>query len=215
VQDLGIPGVVLMENAARGAVEATRELLRHRLGTVWIFCGPGNNGGDGYAMARWFAIFGARVELVSCSAPEESRGDAAIMRGIAAQLGIPDHRVREKADLDRLAPHLAESSLIVDSLLGTGFHGSVREPLDHAIRAINAARVTQSPMVVAVDLPSGLDADTGLPANATVRADLTVTFIAPKLGFAADSAREFVGQVEVVGIGVPPDLIEAVRREVD
>lgn len=211
IHELGIPGVVLMENAARGAAEESRGFLRHRPGTTWILCGPGNNGGDGYAMARWFANFGAPVELISFVEPEKSRSDAAVMRKIAARLGITDHVCRDAADLDRLAPCLSESPLIIDALLGTGSEGEVRAPLDHAIRVINAARSTQCPRVVAVDLPSGLDADSGLPATTTVRADLTVTFVAPKLGFDVDGAKQYTGEIQVAGIGVPPSLIEAVR----
>jgi NAD(P)H-hydrate epimerase len=211
IHELGIPGVVLMENAARGATEAARAWLGRCPADVRIFCGPGNNGGDGYAMARWFTIYGAAVELISCVPPEASRGDAAVMRGIAAELGIVDHVVRDASDLDSLMPRLAESDLIIDALLGTGSSGAVRSPLDHAIRVINAARATGGPRVVAVDLPSGLDADTGTAAATTVRADLTTTFVAPKLGFEAPQAREYTGHVEVVGIGVPPALVEAVR----
>jgi len=211
IHELGIPGVVLMENAARGAAEAARELLGSARGTVWIFCGPGNNGGDGYAMARWFTIFGIPVELVSCVPPEASRSDAAVMRKVAAALGITEHVAREAADYDLLAPRLADSALIVDALLGTGTSGAVRAPLDHAIRVINAARATQGSRVLAVDLPSGLDADTGAPAATTVCADLTTTFVAPKLGFDLPGAREYTGAVLVIGIGVPPTLVEAVR----
>lgn len=211
IHELGIPGVVLMENAARGAAEESRGFLRHQSGTVRILCGPGNNGGDGYAMARWFTIYGAHVELISFCEPQKTRGDAAVMREIAARLGIADHVCRDAAALDRFAPRLAESPLIVDALLGTGSQGEVRAPLDHAIRAVNAARASGHPRVVAVDVPSGLDADTGVPAEATVRADLTVTFVAPKLGFEVEGARLYTGEVRVVGIGVPPSLIESVR----
>ena len=212
IHELGIPGIVLMENAARGAAEAARDLLGSARGTVWIFCGPGNNGGDGYAMARWFTIFGMQVELISCVPPEASRGDAAVMRKIAAALHITDHVAREAADYDRLAQRLSEAALIVDALLGTGSSGAVRSPLDQAIRVINAARATQGPRVLAVDLPSGLDADTGAAAATTVRADVTTTFVAPKPGFDVPGARDYTGSVEVIGIGVPPALVEAVRN---
>lgn len=213
IDELGIPGVVLMENAARGAAEAARDLIGERSGTIWILCGPGNNGGDGYAMARWFTIFGRRVELISFAPVEATRGDAAVMRRITAQLGIVDHVVDDARGPDAFAAQLAEAPLIVDALLGTGFQGEVRAPLDRGIEAINAARATSGPRVVAVDLPSGLDADTGRAARTTVRADLTVSFVAPKLGFAANGAREFTGDVRVAEIGVPPALIEAVRAE--
>lgn len=214
IEKLGIPGIVLMENAARGVAEVARRLLDGRRGSVWIFCGAGNNGGDGYAMARWFTIFGATVRVVGFANSRAQRGDAARMRSICMQLGIAEHIVRESAELDALSTELAEATLIVDALLGTGFHGSVRAPYDLAIRAINSAHATSNVPIVAVDLPSGLDADTGVADDATVRASLTATLVAPKLGFAAPGALEFTGRVEVVGIGVPTTLVDEVRAEV-
>jgi len=213
IHELGIPGIVLMENAAREAANIALEWLGAAPGTTWIFCGPGNNGGDGYAMARWFAISGKPVELVPFTPAEAARGDAAIMRTIAARTGVPEHLIREAEDLEVLAERLAQSPMIVDALLGTGFRGEPRSPLDAGIRAINAARSASGARVLAIDVPSGLDADSGVPAEATVRADRTVTFVAPKLGFGNDGAAEFTGEVSVAGIGVPPELVETVRAE--
>jgi NAD(P)H-hydrate epimerase len=106
--------------------------------------------------------------------------------------------------------------VLVDALLGTGFAGQVRPPLDTIIEAINAVRPSPPggrPVVVAIDLPSGLDADTGRPADATVRADLTITMVARKVGFDAASAACYTGRVIVVDIGAPAGLIEQVQRE--
>src|SRR5262249_34577808 len=107
---------------------------------------------------------------------------------------------------NQLAEHLqrlAASPLIVDALLGTGFSGTPRPPLDRIIRAINGANAT----VVAVDLPSGLDCDSGEPANPTIRASVTITFVAPKRGFANPQAAEWLGRPAVVDIGVPRALL--------
>lgn len=207
--ELGLPGVVLMENAARGAVRSALEHLDVGPGPVVILCGPGNNGGDGYAMARWFAIEGRAVRTLSTRAADASRGDAAVMRAVAARMGVPDRVARTSDDFRAAARAWAGSALLVDALLGTGFEGEVRTPLDAAIEALHAARDASGAPIVAVDVPSGLDCDRGTAARATVRADLTVTFVAPKLGFAA--ARAYTGAVRVASIGVPPALIEAVR----
>ena len=99
---------------------------------------------------------------------------------------------------------ISGQEVVVDALLGTGFHGDVRSPTAELIDSINAKRTRA---VVAIDVPSGLDCDSGRPSNATIRADLTVTFVADKKGFADESAGRYVGRVEVVDIGAPPELI--------
>lgn len=215
--ELGLPGVVLMENAARGAVDLASRALAPTAGPVVILCGPGNNGGDGYAMARWFTIAGRDVRTVSSRAPAlDDRGpigDAAVMRRVARRMGVPDRTART-ADEWRAALDVGgDCALLVDALLGTGFAGEVRAPLDAAIDALHAARESSGAPILAVDVPSGLECDQGTAARSTVRADLTVTFVAPKLGFAA--ARAFTGDVLTASIGVPPALVDAVRSATD
>lgn len=192
--ELGIPGPVLMENAARGAVEI---LLRLGLnGPVSIVCGKGNNGGDGFVMARWLHALERPVSVELWANPEELTGDAAIAFAPLAKLGVRIHRAGD----DTLS-RLLGSQWVVDALLGTGAKGEVRPPFDQAISQINESGRS----VLAVDLPSGLDCDLGSPlseAGPVVRADHTVTFVARKRGFDHPESVAWTGTVHVVSLGV-------------
>lgn len=191
----GVPGVVLMENAGLGAAELLLSL--GVAGQVSIVCGKGNNGGDGFVIARHLAAAGKRVSVELVAKAEELRGDAAIAYLPLADLGIPI-RHADATSLDAFRGRLARSEWIVDALLGTGTTGGVRPPMDLVINAINDARRK----VFAVDLPSGMDADTGEPLGPVVRANLTATFVARKLGFDHTRARDYTGAVYVIPIGV-------------
>ena len=205
IEEIGIPGIVLMENAARGLADAARELVEPAAARVAIVCGGGNNGGDGYALARHLHNAGAEVRCYAVKPVAELRGDAAVNAGIAERMGLPVETVAERGAIEAAAPGWRDSDLVVDALLGTGFAGTVRDPVAAAIERINAA-----PAVLAVDIPSGLDADAGEPSNATVRATATVTFVAEKVGFRAAAARPYLGALHVAGIGAPRELIDRV-----
>lgn len=193
----GIPGIVLMENAGRGATELLMSLGVS--GAVAIVCGKGNNGGDGFVMARHLACAGksASVELVAD--PDELRGDARIAFQPLRALGIPVLRV-DSGSIDAFARRLAGADWIVDALLGTGTAGDIRPPFDQVIEAMNAA----GRKILAVDLPSGLDTDTGEPLGAAIRAHCTATFVARKRGFDNPASEAYTGPVHVLGIGAGP-----------
>lgn len=197
IEEFGVPGVVLMENAGRGAAEVLRRLNPDRRPTV-IACGKGNNGGDGFVIARHLDNAGWKVRVLLFADPAALTGDAAIMYRIVERSGLP-LTVQPAPE-----PGLFAGGWVVDALFGTGLTGPVREPFDRVIAAINASRAK----VLAVDLPSGLDCDTGRPLGATVRADATVTFVAPKLGFANNESRAWTGDVIVAEIGAPRVLVE-------
>jgi NAD(P)H-hydrate epimerase len=202
--EFGVPGIVLMENAGRGAAEVLISLgIR---GPVLVCCGKGNNGGDGFVIARHLDIHQVSVRVLLLARPEELSGDAAVNHRIVSQAMIP-LSVLAGAELDEalLRKELAAAEWVVDALFGTGLTGPVRPPLDRVIAAINA----RPARVLAVDIPSGLDCDTGEPLGATVRAHHTVTFVAEKKGFASAAARPFLGQVHVAGIGAPRLLVES------
>jgi NAD(P)H-hydrate epimerase len=190
IEEYGVPGVVLMENAGRGAAEVLMRLNPERQSAT-IYCGKGNNGGDGYVIARHLDIHGWPVQLVRVTPANELTGDAAVMEAIAAKAGI--------AEWSRVS-----AGWIVDAIFGTGLTGPLRLPYDRLVATINASRAR----VLAVDIPSGLDCDTGKPLGPCVRADHTVTFVAPKAGFADPDAREWLGEVHVVGIGAPRALLQ-------
>jgi NAD(P)H-hydrate epimerase len=202
IDEFGLHGVVLMENAGRGATDALCRL--GCTGPVIICAGKGNNGGDGFVMARHLAIRGIEARVLLFTAPDQLRGDAAINYRILQRSGLAGTVVPLPIDRDWLDKELANVEWVVDALLGTGTQGSLREPYLTAIEALNQS---QKP-ILAVDLPSGMDCDTGLPLGNCVRARHTATFVALKAGFETPSGREYTGQVEVIDIGIPPRLME-------
>jgi len=201
-----------MENAGRNAADVVERCLRRRLrqqgvaGKVAVLCGRGNNGGDGFVIARHLALRGHRVAIDLLADPAELAGDAALNHHVAAEMELPIRRLAGGKDLAAAARRWRRADVLVDAILGTGFAGHVREPLATVIRRVNALA---GPMVVAVDIPSGLDADTGEPGGVAVRADHTVTFLAAKVGCTRRSAKPFVGRLTVADIGAPVDLILA------
>jgi NAD(P)H-hydrate epimerase len=216
IVELGIPGVVLMENAGRRAAEVVLGVLRDgcgpepQAGRVVILCGGGNNGGDGYVIARHLQNQAVAVTVFAITDPARLTGDAAVNYNICEKMGLTVCRIESDEQLHSAAKAWAGAAVIVDALLGTGFTGTVRPRVAAVIERCNAVVGAK---IVAVDVPSGLDCDTGQPSNATVRADVTVTFVAPKPGFGVALAGPYVGEVIVAGIGVPPGLIDRVLSQ--
>lgn len=199
-EEFGLPTIVLMENAARALADVTLRVLgANRDGLVAVFCGRGNNGGDGFAAARHLANAGARVCCVAETAVHETSGDAGINARVAAAMDIAILN-----ELDGEPP-----SVIVDALLGTGIRGVVSGRSAEFIAAINGWR-ERGAKVVAADLPSGMDCDTGLPLGAAVRADVTVTFAGVKQGLLEAGAGAYAGEIVVGDIGVPYVVLERV-----
>jgi len=203
IDEYGLPGIVLMENAGRGAAELLHGFASGA--TVAIVCGKGNNAGDGFVIARHMENLGHAVRLLLAGEPAELRGDAAIAWRVAEKAGIPVVRLAA-ATREEWERAVAGADWIVDALLGTGTSGPPRGAIATAIEAINAAG-RRGAKVLAVDLPSGLDCDTGTAAGVCVRADVTATFVARKVGFDAAAATPLLGEVHVVGIGVPRALL--------
>ena len=202
IDTLGVPGVVLMENAGRSCCEV---ILTHfadacRQG-VCVFCGTGNNGGDGFVIARHLATAGAGVKIVLCGDPSKIAGDAKVNYDIAGAMGLTFYRLEmTSANLCRDVETLAgDCGLMVDALFGTGVSGALKEPAALLISAINS----HNRPIVAVDIPSGLDCDTGLGLPVCIEAAATVTFAAIKQGFAANpDSRQATGRVFVADIGI-------------
>lgn len=208
IQELGIPGVVLMENAGRAAAEQIRYRIRSKQGhRAVIFCGPGNNGGDGLVIARHLTNHGIDILLYLAGDPDQLTPDCAINYNVVCKIGLDVQIIDSPATARAAAACLTDNDIVVDALLGTGFHGKVRSPLDGLIKAINKAPKS---MIFAIDVPSGLDCNTGQPANATIQADLTMTFVANKIGLVKPDAQRYVGEAIIATIGIPPSLIERV-----
>jgi NAD(P)H-hydrate epimerase len=201
VFEFGIPALVLMENAGRGAVDILQTLGVR--GPVVICCGKGNNGADGLVIARHLANRDIAVKVLLFWRPEELSRDVAVQWHIVQQLRLP---AEVRLNAEHLAADLEPAEWVIDALFGTGMKGPLRPPFDRIVTAINAAPAR----ILAVDIPSGLDADTGLPMGATVRAQYTVTFVAPKAGFANPLAAAWLGQVHVADIGVALQLAQKV-----
>jgi ADP-dependent NAD(P)H-hydrate dehydratase / NAD(P)H-hydrate epimerase len=199
----GIPVLLLMENAGRAVAEATRALLKKKRGRrVIVLCGSGHNGGDGVVAARYLHNGGYGVEVWWIKNPGRWQGDIALHYRMAKRLGV---RFRAFVSLSPVLRRrrLRRAAVLVDALLGTGTRGEIRGLYREAIEAIRHARRP----VVAVDIPSGLDADSGRPLGIAVQADVTVTMAAPKIGLAKPIARPYVGQLVVADIGIPQALL--------
>jgi NAD(P)H-hydrate epimerase len=204
VKEYSMSGLVLMENAGRGVADRLCQFGVD--GSVVICCGKGNNGGDGFVIARHLDLRGVAVTVLLFADPAELTGDAAANYRILEKCGLAIQNFAHPLDSKRLDRHLSAAEWIVDSLLGTGATGEPRPPYDQAIARINAA----CKPVMAVDLPSGLDCDSGKPAANTIRAAHTCTFVAVKPGFFAPGAERFTGEIHVLDIGAPRKLIDEI-----
>lgn len=201
---IGIPGVVLMENAGRSCAELIREKLKHMaLPKVCIFCGTGNNGGDGFVIARHLKNYGFAVTVVIFGDMDKIKGDAKINLNVVQSLKLAVEKIDpEAADIPQQVRKIASGvDMIVDSLLGTGLSGNVKDGYKQIIETINTLKCS----VLAVDIPSGLDCDTGQPLGAAVKADYTVTFGALKKGFTYEQAKQYTGDIYIASIGIEPD----------
>ncbi len=215
IDDFAVPGVVLMENAGRNVAAVVERLYaetnqgetNRRASTrhVAICCGKGNNGGDGFVIARHLDLMGIPVALHCWQPLEEWDGDAGIHAAIVAHSQLSCHVHHESDWLTTFTAAIANAAVIVDALLGTGAAGDPRPPLNDAIAQMNAAPGIK----VAVDVPSGLGGDDGRPGTPTFQADHTCTFVAAKPGLVLDSAKPYVGEIHLLDIGAPRALYES------
>ncbi|WP_439629834.1 NAD(P)H-hydrate epimerase [Gemmata sp.] len=211
IDGFGVPGVVLMENAGRGCADLLARLNPERRPTV-ILCGPGNNGGDGFVIARHLDNRGWPVSVHVLARHNRTAGDADVNFDILYTSGIhftqyrPDYFDQPHRDLF-VRQAFAEPGWVVDALFGTGLSRPLAAPFDWLVGAVNDSGFP----VLAIDIPSGLDCDTGEPLGPTVRATHTATFVAPKRGFLNPAAADWTGQVHVIDIGAPRVLIDEYR----
>jgi NAD(P)H-hydrate epimerase len=195
---LGIPSICLMENAGAGAARVALAMLGAGRDALCV-CGPGGNGGDALVVARHLRIAGVRVRAVSWGRPQE--GDAGVQLEICRAMRIPHVRAGTPSDVEQALAGCGAGTLVVDGLYGTGLERAVTGPSAQVVLAVNAS----GRRVLALDVPSGLDCDSGEPMGACIRAEHTATFAAPKLGFANPASRAWTGEITVVPIGAPAD----------
>ncbi|MEN8127755.1 MAG: NAD(P)H-hydrate epimerase [Planctomycetota bacterium] len=204
IHEMGIPGVVLMENAARNCTQVILEHFSEQVKAgVCVFCGGGNNGGDGFVIARHLFNHGISVKVVLCADPAKITGDAKVNFDICGKTNLPIQVL--DIELDTLCRDVEDAidhcGLLVDALLGTGLQGELKSSMALLISCINSHNIP----IVAVDIPSGLDCDAGGPLPVSIEAAATVTFVALKKGFVENpDSRTATGRVFVADIGVTP-----------
>lgn len=201
IEAYGIPSVVLMENAGRAVARKIFQDFPKRNLRVVIFCGTGNNGGDGFVVARHLREDGAKVRVFLAGKIRDLKPDAAVNCGILTRLG---QRVDEIAVVDRkVLRGIAAADVVVDALFGVGLNRPLNDFFCGLIDALNAG----GKPIVAIDLPSGLDATAGTIWGRAVRAQQTVTFTFPKKGFYRNAGPAHAGRITVVDIGIPKAVI--------
>jgi NAD(P)H-hydrate epimerase len=204
IEQMGIPGTVLMENAGRSCTQLLVEqaaVLENP--KICIVCGKGNNGGDGYVIARHLLNKKINVDIIVCGEKEKIKGDAKINLDVLTRLDesiISFIKPSERDGIEALKNKLENADAIVDAVFGTGLDGEVKGGYVEIINAINA----QEQPVFAVDIPSGLDCDTGKALGCAVKADWTVTFAALKKGYENPQSSLYTGSVYIASIGVEP-----------
>jgi len=202
----GISGLVLMENAGRAAADLLCQL--RVTSPIVICCGKGNNAGDGYVIARQLLTRHYQVQILNWEAPSKLSNDARTNYNILKAMDV------EMIDcLTQGLPHVAnilsDAAWIIDALLGIGGSGAARPPIDQAIEMINKVDAP----TFALDVPSGLDCNTGVAPGAVVRASHTCTFLAPKPGLINHAGKDYTGQLHVVDLGISDDVIRVALGE--
>jgi len=212
----GIPSIILMENAGRAAAEETIKLtqllragaglVRKKSAKVVVICGKGNNGGDGFVIARHLHNNHYKVSVIYLGdiKDRKSRSEATdINLNIARKLGIPMYT------LNKSVPGLLKSAdVIIDAIFGIGLTRDIQSPIKELIAQINSLKKP----VLAVDIPSGLDTDSGKPLGITIKARTTVTFGYPKIGFKNPESRKYTGKIIVADISLPNNLVNGLNR---
>ena len=206
IEDYEIPGILLMENAGRNVAEEVMKMLNkcHNK-EIAIICGKGNNGGDGFVIARHLHNKGYDVSvfLLAKSKDVLGDGDAGLNFKIIKNMNISTNEVLSVTDIRHMAGQISNCALIVDAIFGTGLNGELREPAMSVVIKINELKIP----VVSVDIPSGLDCNKGKVLGACIKAEMTVTFALPKKGFFVEDGPEHVGNLVVADIGIPMDLL--------
>ena len=205
INTVGIDGCVLMENAGRGCCQVIIQRLADIDSTsVCILCGGGNNGGDGFVIARHLTNASIKTTVVICSDMDRIAGDARINLDIIERMNIPVERIDMTAGhiAEQFARYSAGSDMLIDAIFGTGLKGILRPDYIELIDAVVAVNIP----VIAVDIPSGLDCDSGQPLGSAVKAAATVTFVAVKKGFTLPCAKQYTGDIFVASIGIEPAM---------
>ncbi len=204
IEEIGILGLVLMENAGRGTAQIIKKRFGPEKKKVAIFCGRGNNGGDGLVVARYLKNWGWSVKVYLLSEKEKITGDAKVNLEVWLKMGGELKEILNEEELHLIKEEIEKFDLIVDALLGTGLKDEVKGISKEAIHLINAL----GKPVIAIDVPSGIDATSGKVLGVAVKATLTATFGLPKIGLLIHPGLEYTGELFVVDISIPQVLVE-------
>ncbi|MDP8253862.1 MAG: NAD(P)H-hydrate epimerase [Candidatus Kaelpia aquatica] len=197
IYELGVPRAALMENAGRGAAEILLKKIKG-LGSVVVVSGAGYNGGDGLVAARHLHINGLRVKLFLVANTNKVKNETLVQLRVLEGLGLRASNIENVSDIKPLSLEIARADILIDALMGIGIKGEIREPQKSVIELINKSKIK----VLSVDIPSGLDSDSGIVGTAAIKADWTVTFKDIKRGMVSGEGRRHCGKVYVRGIGI-------------
>jgi NAD(P)H-hydrate epimerase len=208
IEDIGIPSLVLMENAGRQVVAAIEAAYEARLdGRVAVLCGRGNNGGDGFVVARTLLQRGIDAAVFVIGAVSDVRGDARTNLDILGRLGVTVVEVGDEQSWELHFSEISQCTLIVDAIFGTGLKSALGGMLETVVADVNASGIP----IISIDLPSGLSADTPHLIGDCVDASMTVTLAAPKLPLVLPPGEAHAGDVVIADIGIPHDVIEGLE----
>lgn len=205
IEKIGLPGVVLMENAGARVVEEILKSTTSSNPRVIVLAGGGNNGGDGFVIARRLFDHGFHPQLWLLADPERIKGDAKLHLDVYQNRGLPLIQF-QKNNINTLQGELSQADIIIDAILGTGVNGPVREPLKDVISLVNTYEGKK--MIISVDIPSGVSSDTGKVEGEAVKASKTITFVFPKKGFFLNQGPQHIGEWKAVDISVPPSIVK-------
>jgi NAD(P)H-hydrate epimerase len=206
IQQFGMLGLVLMENAGRGAADFITEHFSNQR-NVLILCGPGNNGGDGLVIARHLQSRDVQVRVILVGEPARRSSDCASNFDILRKTDVPLLELTSPSltpfQSEQIQQWMSNATLIADALLGTGSQGNIREPMASLVAAANRANAVR----IAIDVPTGFDCNQGRGADGTFCAHHTLTFVATKTAFQSLHASPWLGKVHVLPIGIPKEVI--------
>ena len=206
INKVGIPGIVLMENAALRLLDEILADLRSIGGKkVVILAGKGNNGGDAFAAARHLVVRGYEIEVYVTAEKESITGDARINYDILTAMGIETLKLNSACQLGALGLSLGSADLIIDGIFGTGFKGKIEGIIADVIGLVNSS----GKRVLSIDIPSGVNGETGKVGGGCIKADKTVTFALPKVGLVVHPGCDHTGELVIADIGIPPKAIES------
>lgn len=210
INRFGTPGIVLMENAGRNCAAY---VLKNTSGPVLICCGTGNNGGDGFVIARHLHNQGRDCSIVLAGPDNKFAPDAGVNYRVAQAMKLPVAIVSADCSSDEVEAAMTvdgdDPAVIIEALLGTGASGPPRPPMNSIVDWANRSRGVR----IAIDIPAGVDCDTGEISEPAFQAHATLTFVAQKIGFKSEGARHFTGAVHVMDIGAPREAIEFALKE--